>query len=105
MSADNILMVICVIVIIFGIFNIASGRRKCDVWIVIGRDVERGTTYVAGVFDNHDAAWRHCHHCRTLIVNDVFYLDRERLNKPLGGEKVRPRKIRLFINGKMTTLD
>uniref|UniRef100_A0AAU7VHD3 Uncharacterized protein n=1 Tax=Serratia phage Spe5P4 TaxID=3159438 RepID=A0AAU7VHD3_9CAUD len=105
MSDENILIVLCVAATVAGIFKIAMARSKVDLWLVMGRDIEKKTTYVAGVFDNHDAAWKFCHHCSTLVVDDVFYLDREKLNKPLGDEKVRLGKRRLFINGKMTTLD
>lgn len=105
MSADNVLIVLCVAVVVAGIFKMVMARSKVDLWLVMGRNIENKTTYVAGVFDSHDAAWKFCHHCSTLVVDDVFYLDRERLNNPLGDEKVRLGKRRLFINGKMTTLD
>lgn len=71
----------------------------------MGRDCKTEVLYVAGVFDNHDGAWKCCHKCSTMVADDVFYLERDLLNSPLVEEKIVLGKRRFFINGEMTTID
>lgn len=83
MNIDNVLIVFGVVIIIIGLFRIAYGRPKREVWLVMGRDCKKNMLYVAG----------------------VFYLERDLLNSPLGDEKIALGKRRFFINGEMTTID
>lgn len=105
MSIDNILIAFGFVIIIGGLFCIAYGKSKREVWLVMGRDCNTKLLYVAGVFDNHDGAWKYCHKCSTMVVNDVFYVERDLLNSPLGEEKIASGKRRFFINGEMITID
>ncbi|QEG13883.1 hypothetical protein TROPICALSUN_94 [Erwinia phage vB_EamM_TropicalSun] len=105
MRVDDILIVVLVVFVLVGIFRIASGNSKREVWLVMGRDVLGKTTYVAGVFDNHDAAWKFCHHCSVIVSGDVFYLDRDLMNKPMSGKRIISGKRRMFIKGKMVIID
>lgn len=105
MNIDNILILFAVLVVIVGLFRIACSKSKREVWLVMGRDCKKDILYVAGVFDNHDGAWKYCHKCSTMIVDDVFYLEKDLLNGPLGDEKIVLGKRRFFINGEMMTID